>query len=156
MNWIIKSTKIVKFHTNLYEVLQPIWENLIDYDWVLTDLDFIQNVWKVPINFDKDYFVLNHDEFKQLYKSKAQIIWGVISAIPKNALLDVTYISNISAEHENVWKPYQFLIEESFLEIIAFDSGYTILKFKDEKLSNIFKEYFQEQAIDLQKFNDKI
>jgi hypothetical protein len=41
------------------------------------------------------------------------------------------------------------------VEIIAFDSSYTIVKFKDEKLSNMFKEYFQEEAVDLQKFNDK-
>ncbi|KPH15205.1 hypothetical protein [Chryseobacterium sp. ERMR1:04] len=154
MNWIIRSTKIVKFHTNLHEVLKPIWEDLIDYDWVLTDLDFVTNN-EIPISLDKDYFVLSNEEFETLYQSRTQIIWGIISAIPKNSQLDFSIISKLPAEHENAWKPNEFLIKESFLEIVAFDSGYTIVKFKDEKLSNQFKEYFQEQAIDLQKFNDK-
>ncbi|MET3536227.1 hypothetical protein [Chryseobacterium limigenitum] len=154
MNWIIRSTKIVKLHTNLYEVLKPIWEDLIDYDWVLTNLDFMSDD-EIPINFDKDYFVLNSKEFETLYQSRTQIIWGIISAVPKNTQLDINCISNLSAEDEKAWKHNEFLIEESFLEIVAYDSGYTIVKFKDEKISNQFKEYFQDQAIDLQKFNEK-
>lgn len=152
MNWIIRSTKIVEFHTNLHEVLKPIWENLIDYDWVLADLDFTSNQ-DIPINFDRDYFILEREEFDVIYQSRTQMIWGVISAIPKNTQLDPSFISNLSAEDENVWKANQYLIKESYLEIAAFDSGYTIIKFKDEKLSNKFKEYFREQAIDLQAFN---
>jgi len=151
MNWIIRSTKIIKFHTNLIEVLKPIWENLIDYDWVLTDLDFMTDD-EIPINFDKDYFVLNNEEFKVLYQSRTQIIWGIISAVPKNTQLDFNLISNLSVDDENTWKPNQFLIKESFIEISAVDSAYTIVKFKDEKLSNQFKEYFQEEAIDLATF----
>ncbi|AZA51586.1 hypothetical protein [Chryseobacterium sp. G0201] len=154
MNWIIRSTKIVKLHTNLYEVIKPIWEGLSDYDWVLTDLDFMSDD-EIPINFDRDYFVLNNEEFETLYQSRTQIIWGIISAVPTNTQLDLNLISNLSAEDEKAWKPNEFLIEESFLEIVAYDSGYTIVKFKDEKLSNQFKEYFQDQAIDLQNFNNK-
>ncbi|WP_223605817.1 hypothetical protein [Chryseobacterium sp. OSA05B] len=69
--------------------------------------------------------------------------------------MDLNLISNLSAEDENVWKPNQHLIKESYLEITAFDSGYTIVKFKDKKLSNKFKAYFQDQAIDLNEFNKK-
>ncbi|ANF51876.1 hypothetical protein A0O34_15755 [Chryseobacterium glaciei] len=151
MNWIIRSTKIVKFHTNLLEVLKPIWKDFIDYDWVLTDLDFMTDD-EIPINFDKDYFVLNKEEFETLYQSSTQIIWGIISAVPKNTQIDFNLISNLSAEDEKAWKPNEFLIEKAFLEIVAYDSGYTIVKFKDKKLSNQFKEYFQEEAIDLATF----
>lgn len=154
MNWIIRSTKIVELHTNLYEVLKPIWEGLSDYDWVLTDLDFLSDD-EISINFDKDYFALNSKEFETLYQSRTQIIWGIISAVPTNTQLDLNLIANLSVDDENTWKPNQFLIKESFLEIVAVDSAYTIIKFKDEKLSNQFKEYFQDQAIDLQNFNNK-
>ncbi|TXI97081.1 MAG: hypothetical protein E6Q35_06600 [Chryseobacterium cucumeris] len=74
MNWIIRSTKKVKFHTNLQEVLKPIWNDLAIYKWILTDLDFISDQ-TLPINFDEDYFVLDHPEFEQLYQSNTQIIW---------------------------------------------------------------------------------
>lgn len=154
MNWIIRSTKKVKFHTNLHEVLKPIWKDLLIYKWILTDLDFISDQ-TLPINFDEDYFVLDHPEFEQLYQSNTQIIWGIISAVPNNSESDTSSVSRLSAEDTSVWDPDHFLIQESILEIIAVDSGYTILKFKDKSLSDTFKEYFQEQAMDLQKFNEK-
>jgi hypothetical protein len=154
MNWIIRSTKKVKFHTNLPEVLKPVWDNLAVYSWILTDLDFISDQL-LPINFDEDFFVLDSIEFEKLYHSNTQIIWGIISAIPNNIESDSSLISKLSAEDSIVWEPDQFLIPESILEIIAFDSGYTLVKFKDKNLSDTFKDYFQEQAIDLQKFNEK-
>lgn len=142
----------MKFHTNLHEVLKPIWKNLFEYDWVLTDLDFMSDDNEIHIDFDHDYFVLNKEQFEKLYQSNTQIIWGIISAIPKNVELNSNLISNLSAEDLNAWKSNEFLIPESYVEIVAFDSGYTIVKFKDEKLSNKFKEYFGKQAIDLEKF----
>ncbi|MEJ5049826.1 hypothetical protein WH221_08290 [Chryseobacterium culicis] len=154
MNWIIRSTKKVKFHTNLQEVLKSIWDNLAVYRWILTDLDFISDQL-LPINFDEDFFVLDSPGFEKLYHSNTQIIWGIISAIPYNIEPDASLISKLSAEDSIVWEPDHFLIQESIIEIIAFDSGYTIVKFKDKHLSDKFKEYFHEQAIDLQKFNEK-
>ncbi|MDR3023403.1 hypothetical protein [Chryseobacterium sp.] len=154
MNWIIRSIKKVKFHTNLSEVLKPIWDNLAVYRWILTDLDFISDQL-LPINFDEDFFVLDNIEFEKLYHSNTQIIWGIISAVPNNIESDSSLISKLSAEDSIVWEPDQFLVPESILEIIALDSGYTVVKFKDKNLSDTFKEYFQEQAIDLQKFNEK-
>jgi len=61
MNWIIRSIKTLKFHTNLKETLQPIWNDLTDYDWILTDLEYIPNGNKIPINYEHDYFLLNHN-----------------------------------------------------------------------------------------------
>jgi len=153
VNWIISKTKI-KFHTLLHEILKPIWQDLADYDWILTDLDFMSDE-KIPIDFDHDYFVLNSQQFEEVYQSDTQIIWGIISAVPKNTALDLKIISRLSAEDENAWKPDQFLIQQSIVEIIALDSSYTIAKFKDEKLSEKFKEYFKKEAIELEKFTQK-
>ncbi|GAB0156285.1 hypothetical protein CHRYSEOSP005_15490 [Chryseobacterium sp. Alg-005] len=154
MNWVIRSTKIVKFHTNLAETLKPIWEWLTEYDWILTDLDFISDDI-VPIHFDQDIFVLNREQFEVLFNSRTQIIWGIILAVPKNINPDLNLLLRLSSEDIDVWKSNQFLFEKSYLEIVAFDSGYTIIKFKEEKLSHKFKEYFQEEAIDLEQFNKK-
>lgn len=77
MNWIIRSIKSLEFHTNLREVLKPIWEDLNEYEWVLADLDFMTDD-EIPIHFDEDYFILNRDEFNVIYQSRTQLIWGVI------------------------------------------------------------------------------
>lgn len=155
MNWIIRSTKIVKYHTNLHEILKPIWEDLNKYNWLLTDLDFISDV-ELPINFDHDCFILDSKEFEIIYNSEVQIIWGIISAIPKNCKFNVDLLGKLSSEDNKIWQPDQFLISESFLEIVAFDSGYTILKFTDKELSDKFKNHFGKEVLSLEKFNQKI
>ena len=154
MNWIIRSIKKVKFHTNLQEVLKPIWEDLTLHNWILTDLDFMSD-GNIPINFDHDFFVLDHQQFESIYKSNTQIIWGIIAAVPHPIEVNFSQVSQLSAEDPKVWKSNHFLISESIVEIIAVDSGYTIIKFKDEALSEKFKNYFQDQAVDLHIFNEK-
>ncbi|RZJ40138.1 MAG: tetratricopeptide repeat protein, partial [Chryseobacterium sp.] len=67
--------------------------------------------------------------------------------------IDPNNILNLSCESNEVWEENVFLIPDSIVEIVAFDSGYTILKFKEEKLSEQFKNYFEEDAIELKKIN---
>ena len=83
--------------------------------------------------------------------SNTQIIWGVISAVNNEYAINVENIMKIFAEKNEAWEENKFQIPESYLEIIAFDSSYTILKFKDKNLSEKFKNYFGNDAIELKK-----
>jgi hypothetical protein len=150
MNWVIKNSRKIKFQTDLEEILRPIWNDLVNFKWIITDVDFISDT-EIPLNFEKDFFILNRDEFEKLMKSRTQIIWGVISAVNSEYEIIQENILKISAENNTVWKENIFQIPESLLEIIAFDSGYTILKFKDQNLSEKFTNYFGKDAIELQK-----
>ncbi len=151
MNWIIRNTKKVYFHTNLKEILKPILMDLENYNWFICDLDFIANE-SLPINFDKDYFILTNLEFQRIVNSETQITCGVISAVPKDLKLlinenDLPFIEG----NDLVWENGKFQISNSEIEITAFDSSYTIVKFKNQTLSDKFKQYFDE-AIDLEKY----
>ena len=148
MNWVIKHSKKIKYQTDLEEILKPIWNDLQNYKWLITDVDFITDS-QIALNFEKDYFFLDRDEFAQLMNSDTQIIWGVISAVSNNYKIDEKKNLTLSSESEQVWKENVFQIPESILEIIAFDSDYTILKFKNNKLSEKFKNYFESDAIEL-------
>ncbi|MFN1215590.1 hypothetical protein ACKW6Q_01275 [Chryseobacterium kwangjuense] len=154
MNWIIRSTRNTKFHTNLHEVLKPIWHELNNYSWILTDLDFMTDD-EIPIDFNSDAFFLNREQFEQVYKSNTQFIWGIIAAVPPKDVPDIKVISELSAEDPEVWKSDHFLISQAVVEITALDSSYTIVKFTDKKISDLFKEYFKEQALNLQEFAEK-
>ena len=150
MNWVIKNSRKIKFQTDLEEILRPIWNDLVNFKWIITDVDFISDN-EIPLNFEKDFFILNRDEFEKLIKSRTQIIWGVISAVDTEYEINQENILKISAESNEVWEENIFQIPESLLEIVAFDSGYTILKFKDHNLSEKFKNHFGKYAIELQK-----
>lgn len=125
--------------------------DLENYNWFICDLDFIANE-SLPINFDKDYFILTNLEFQRIVNSETQITCGVISAVPKDLKLlinenDLPFIEG----NDLVWENGKFQISNSEIEITAFDSSYTIVKFKNQTLSDKFKQYFDE-AIDLEKY----
>ena len=50
----------MQIHTNLKEILKPVWNDLIDYHWILTDIDFMSDT-ELPIKFNYDYFFLSHE-----------------------------------------------------------------------------------------------
>jgi hypothetical protein len=52
-----------------------------------------------------------------------------------------------------IWKNENIQHPNAQIEIVCFDSGYTIVKFRDEHLSNKFKAYFDE-AMELEKFGN--
>lgn len=151
MNWIIRNTERIKFHTFLDEILKPISEDLENFNWFLCDLDYISDS-TLPINFDEDYFILNNKEFQKIVDSQIQIIWGVISAVPKNIDIEINKNDLPFVEgNDLVWKNGNFQVKNSEIEIIAFDSSYTIVKFTNKSLSEKFINYFDE-AIQLEKF----
>lgn len=151
MNWIIRNTSKIEFHTNLNEILKPISADLENYNWFLCDLDFMSDS-PLPINFDKDYFILKNEDFQKIADSRTQIIWGVISAVPKSFAVEVD-TENLPFVEGNdlVWENGNLQVNNSEIEIIAFDSSYTIVKFTNQSLSEKFKNYFEE-AIELEKF----
>lgn len=153
MNWIIQKTDKLDFHTDLKKLLKPILAKIESFNWVINDFEFISNK-ELPINYDnEDFFILSDQEFNKILDSKTQFIWGVISGFPKNAeiLIDENSLP-YSEGNDFIWKNGNFQIHNSTIEIIAFDSSYTIIKFKDKNLSDRFKNYFTE-AIELEKFN---
>jgi hypothetical protein len=81
--------------------------------------------------------------------------FGELAAIPDHIEINSSQVLQLSVEDPDVWKSNHFLISESIIEIIAVDSRYTIIKFKDKTLSEKFKNYFQDQAVDLHIFNEK-
>jgi hypothetical protein len=152
MNWVIRNSRKIRYQTDLEEILKPIWNDLLNYRWIITDVDFITDS-QIPLNFENEFFFLDRNEFEKIMKSDTQIIWGIISAVKNDYKTDPNNILNLSCESNEVWEENVFLIPDSIVEIVAFDSGYTILKFKEEKLSEQFKNYFEEDAIELKKIN---
>ena len=144
MNWIIKDSKKLTCHTFLKEILVPILSDIKNYNWIITDLEFISGSNKeLPINHDNDYFILTAEEFSNLIKSEFQIVWGVIEGVPEsfNIALDLENLP-FAEGNDLIWKSDNIQYPDSTIEIVCFDSSYTIIKFKDESMSKKFSNYF--------------
>lgn len=150
MNWIVKNNKRTRFQTNLNEVLKPIWKELEFDKCIILDVDFMTND-VIPINFDHKHFELTYGEFQKLMLSDTQIIWGIFLFINGDCKIDWSILNRFSSEDEKVWTE-EYFINESIMELIAFDSSYTILKIKKNELSIKFKNYFEKDAIELKNF----
>ena len=155
MDWILHKSNKLSCHTCLDEVLKPLNDHIESFNWILSDIDGGPHMSELPINYELDYFILSPAEFRKILDTKFQFYWGVILAVP------VTY--NIKIDESNLpfaeGNPYLFengniQYPDAEFEIDCFDSGYTIVKFKNKMLSERFKGFFDE-ASSLDSFNSK-
>jgi len=156
MNWILRHSDKFDYHTNLKAVLAPIIEDIRDLKWLISDLEYTS--WEkeaLPINMVDDYLVLSRDQFSEVAEADMQIIWGVLLGIPEDQVIDVDAEQLPYADgNALVWKNGNIQHPQAIIEVICFDSGYTIVKFKEEVLSNKFRAFFLE-AVELERFKNK-
>jgi hypothetical protein len=155
MNWILRYSNKMPFHTHLNAILKPIMNNIKDWSWLISDLDYFPDtITNLPVDFERDYFILSSKDFQTLVDANPQIIWGVILGMPRTSTIKVDEDNLPYAEfNELIWKNGNIQHPHAHLEIVAFDSSYTIVKFRYQHLSDKFKAYFQE-AIELEKFSN--
>ena len=152
MNWIISKSRKLRYHTDLSELTKPFQPYLARYKWLFSDLDFITSrLSYLPINFDKDYFILTAKDFQKIAEEDVQIIWGALLAVPENQEINTSEQPPFVEGNDNIWKDGNIQLENAEIEIDCFDSSYTIVKFKSMEMSKAFKDYFPE-AIELEKF----
>jgi len=106
MNWIIGKTDKLNYHTELSELTKPLLSYLHRYKWLFSDLDFITNqLPDLPINFDRDYFILTAEDFQKIAKEDVQIIWGALLAVPaqEEIFVDENNLPFVE-DNDNIWR----------------------------------------------------
>ena len=152
MDWILYRGRTFQFHTHLNEVLEPLREDIKDFKWFVSDIDYMADSSNIPINFDKVYFILNKYEFEELLSHDIQFIWGSVLGFTSNS--EISFNSEMLPYvegNDNIWKCDNIQIAGAVIEIDCFDSSGTIVKFSDENLSRKFHDYYPE-FIPLDKF----
>ena len=67
MNWIIRSTELLACHTNLTNLFKERWVNIDEYNWVISDIDYMTTgLPNFPLNLEDDYFILDSKQFTEL------------------------------------------------------------------------------------------
>ena len=152
MEWILYGGKTFRFHTDLKTLLEPIKEDIAEFKWFMSDLDYIANSLDIPLNFDQDYFILDKYEFKKLLSHDIQFIWGsILGFFDKTEILfnpdSIPYVE----DNDYIWESGNIQIPEAVIKIDCFDSSTTIVKFSNESLSKKFHNLYPE-FIPLNKF----
>lgn len=155
MDWIIRKLDTLKFHTNLDELLRPLEKEIGEFKWLITDLEINTiELESLPINLEEHWHLLAADEMDCVRKSDSQMIWGVFSALPKDLEINPNLIDLPFADgNDKVWETGNLQLEHSKIEIIAWDSSFTIVKFTDRGMSQKFKRHFKD-ALPLKQVSD--
>lgn len=83
MNWIIRKSDKMDFHTNLNIILEPIKAELKNLNWLITDLEF-NNIYRIedlPVNYDHDYFILSSKQFSDLVAADLSILSTLLNSV---------------------------------------------------------------------------
>jgi len=149
MTLILDNTKQLEFHTDMSEVIKPFREELKSLNWILSNQDYMILDHKAKgivnkLNHESAFIHFNGLELLNILENREiQFIWGVFCGTKRK-------IENIAPEkipyadmNEEIWtQPEKFLFPNSEIEIICFDSSYTIVKFKDPELEKLWKLKF--------------
>lgn len=140
------------YHTYLNVIFEPLKDEIEKYNWIVTDLEFGFGGEDLPVDMEHDYFILSAADFKNLLGKNVQIWWGIIIAIPIDIEIQLDEDNLPCAEGNSlIWKNGNLQYPGAEIEVICFDSSYTIVKFTKEELSEKFAVYFNE-AIALENF----
>lgn len=158
MNYILtEPTDLMPVQTLLWPMLKSLDGQHRKYNWLLTDMEgHFGPFWdgkkphKKPLIFTGEEL---HDlgaKFKE-----EQIPWGVLSGFPKDFPLDLKALL-VEPQSENsmsFWQPdAKPQYPGAAVEIVAWDSSFTILISKDRELSAAFKKAFPTAQV-LEEFN---
>ncbi len=154
MTLILKNTKQVKFHTNLSEVVIPFKKEFASLNWLLTNqvytlLDYPEKGLVRKLDHEAEKIEFTGPELLEIIENRSiQFIWGVFCGVKGN-IPDIKNDKLPFADcNSEIWTNLdQFLLKESEIEIICFDSSYTIVKFRDKQLEVRFKEEFTDAQI---------
>lgn len=148
MNYIIQKLQNLPYHTHLGSLLKPIETELNDFQFLITDYLFLSPDKNLSLkNFSSNYEIYNADDFLDLAHKNIQFTCGYFAAISreKEIVLDVENLPYVEG-NPDIWEE-TFLRQDAEIEIYAYDSIYTIIKFKNSKLSNTFAEHFPEAEL---------
>ncbi|CAH0999373.1 hypothetical protein LEM8419_00671 [Neolewinella maritima] len=156
MNWIIEKSNKLRFHTNLEVLLVPIVSRIRTLKWFVSDLDLNTDALSyLPIGHDQNYYILDSKEMDLCRKINPQVVWGYLAAFDRHT--DIKFDRNSLPYVEGnseIWDSSNWLLDNSLIEMICWDSSYTIIKFKEQEVSDKWRQLFDE-AIDLDVWTTK-
>ncbi|HWW38406.1 hypothetical protein, partial [Pedobacter sp.] len=65
MNWIIRDSDKIEFHTHLNIILSPIIDDIKEMNWLISDLEYHNTIpiENLPVDYEQDYFILSSEQF---------------------------------------------------------------------------------------------
>jgi len=146
-----------KFYTDMRLILAPIEDIAARYNWLVTNHECYWEKWAKFEN-ENGYAWLSGSELLDFVKTGGiQFVWAVFSGFQSHIPLEkiLEYDRPYADGYSGFWKnPISLQHPLAEIEIVAFDSTFTLCIAKDEKVIDALTSCFP-QAKDLEEFNSE-
>ncbi len=146
------------YQTNLGALLIPLRQQIESLNWLVSDLRCLSlgnwspliETWESQ-SYDSEpsySIVLGKELYETFAEQDIQVVWGIFCGvagdIPTIPFEKVPYADG----NPHIWtEPKTFQLASSQIEIVAFDSTFTLVKFRDENLGYEFLSVFPDGRI---------
>lgn len=147
MSVIVRDSPRLAFHTDLREVAAALGGVHREYLWFLSDIEaFPLRGGSLPPEFEPDPTGETHDQWvtgdrlDEIANSHTlQVVWGVFSAFPRD-----TSLAGELVEPRPTAEPWDRRTRhpDAEIEIVAFDSTFTAIAARDNRVERAFQRYF--------------
>lgn len=139
------SEKDERHYTYLRKLFEAFGDELLKYNWLITDCECCPSDEILRKRLCGEYALLSGNDLLEILKREDfQWIWGVLSAIPKDASLDdILRYPLPSAERTSLFGVFPSIAHPlAVVELVAFDSTYLYISSKDKYLFDRFIETY--------------
>jgi hypothetical protein len=156
MNTILDSYDQMPYHTNLALVFRALDGRQKDFNWLITNFECNFHPDEFPYDSEGKPYWFNGQELTGLVeRNDIQFIWAAISGFQPDVIIDLNNlkVEPLAEGHPSLWEE-RVLIQhpKATVEIVCWDSTYTILLSKNNDLSQRFRRFFP-KAKDLNAYN---
>lgn len=151
MTILLDDSPQFRWQTDFGRLLLPIKRQIEPLEWLVTDLQYhfiddqlprIVSAWETAELF---VTVSGVALYQAVANRDIQVVWGVFCGVAgKVPDLSDDQVPYADGNRELWTEPEAFLLPQSEIEIVCFDSTVTLVKFRDEALGQQFLEVFPE------------
>lgn len=135
-----------RYYTYLRKIFNVIDNVQIKYNWLITNCECYPSDENLNEIFSREYVWISGEQLTQIIeKNDMQFVWGVFSGFSKEiSINDVLKYDLPFADGNGTFSKDDVKIQHPLadIEIVAFDSTFTLFMSKDEKLVDLFRRGF--------------
>lgn len=147
-----------EYFSNMNKVLAAIKGEQINYNWLITDYEFLTSDPKLLSRLTDTFIWLTGEELSSFVTEEyCQWVWAVFSAFPRNIGLEeaLKYDLPSADGYDGFWNnPLTIQHPLAEIEITAWDSSSLMIISRNEKIINEFRAFFP-NSTDLAAYNSQ-
>jgi hypothetical protein len=149
------------YFTDLRLVFRAIGDCQLEFDWLITDLDYgcLADYSDRPAPFDGvgPHWLTGGELSRLVSEYDMQFIWAVLTGFPPGTSLDIDRLAVVPYADGNagLWVDEPRIQHpQGEVEIVCWDSTCTLLLCRDPAIGESFRQFFPE-SVDLSEYNKR-